>query len=80
MEFKYGCLSLIFALLAASTTAAFASDVMGEWTRADGMAKVRFSPCGGAVCGAISWVKDAKSPGKVGQKVFFDMKPAGDNQ
>ena len=70
---------LASAFLAASTAAALAGDVSGEWLRADGLAKVRFAPCGGAVCGAISWVKDPKAPGKVGQRVFFDMKPAGEN-
>ena len=68
------------ALATAMSSAAFAGDVTGEWARVDGLAKVRFAPCGSAVCGAITWVKDPKSPGKVGQQVFFDMKPAGDNK
>ena len=68
-------------VLAASATAACAGDAKGEWMRDDGKAKVRFTSCGGeAVCGAISWLRDPKNdPGKVGQKVFFDMKPKGDN-
>ena len=28
----------------------------------DGKGKVRFSPCGGAVCGAVTWVKDPERP------------------
>ncbi len=52
----------------------------GEWRREDGKAKVRFATCGAdAVCGSISWLRDANDPGKVGQQVFFDMKPHGDN-
>ena len=65
--------------LAASVNFALAGDVLGEWARDDGKAKVRFTPCGGAVCGAITWVRDADAKGKVGQRVFFDMKPSGDN-
>lgn len=69
----------MMASLLMAPTAAMAGDVTGVWLRADGLAKVRFAPCGGAVCGSISWVKDPKAPGKVGQKVFFDMKAAGEN-
>ena len=69
------------ALLAVVIPPARAGEVKGEWARDDGKAKVRFASCGGdAVCGAISWLRDpANDPGKVGQQVFFDMKPSGDN-
>jgi uncharacterized protein (DUF2147 family) len=73
------CSLMVCLALAASARVASAGDVLGEWARDDGKGQVRFSPCGGAVCGAITWVKDPNSPGKVGQRVFFDMKPAGDN-
>ena len=53
--------------------------MLGEWSRDDGKAKVRFAPCGEAVCGSISWLKDPTGAGKVGQRVFFDMKRAGDD-
>jgi uncharacterized protein (DUF2147 family) len=66
-------------IFASCATAAFAGDVTGEWARVDGKARVRFAPCGGAVCGSITWVKDTSGPAKVGQQVFFDMKPNGDN-
>ncbi len=65
--------------LAASASFALAGDVLGEWARDDGKAKVRFAPCGGAVCGAITWKRDANANGNIGQRVFFDMKPSGDN-
>jgi uncharacterized protein (DUF2147 family) len=70
---------LVCLALAASASSAFAGEVLGEWSRDDGKAKVRFAPCGGAVCGSIAWLKDPTGNGKVGQRVFFDMKPAGDN-
>lgn len=69
------------ALIAVGAAAgAQAGDATGTWLRADGTSKVRFSPCGGALCGTIAWLKNpADSKGKVGQRVFFDMKPNGDN-
>ena len=72
---------LAAAVLAGSIAAAAAGDVKGEWLRVDGKAKVRFVPCGSeAVCGSISWLRDPKNdPGKVGQQVFFDMQPKGED-
>ncbi len=67
------------ALLAVSAAGAYAGDVKGDWMRTDGKAKVRFASCGDAVCGSISWLRDPNDPGKVGQQVFFDMKPRGEN-
>ena len=57
---------------------AHAADVVGTWERDNGGSKVKFTPCGKAVCGSIAWLKpgaDAKA--KVGQQVFFDMMPTG---
>ena len=71
---------IVLAAATAFSTAALAADVTGEWLRADGVSKVRFSACGSAVCGTISWLKDPNAPAKVGQQVFFDMKPSGDNK
>ena len=60
--------------------AALAADLKGEWVRDDVMTKVRFARCGGdAICGSITWLRDPKSPAMVGQKVFFDMRPNGEN-
>ncbi len=70
---------LAFAALAASLHGVRAADILGEWARDDGKGKVRFAPCGPAVCGRVTWVRDATDPAKVGQQVFFDMKPSGEN-
>ena len=68
------------ALLAASVVGAAAGDAKGEWLRDNGEAKVRFAACGGgALCGSITWLRDHDGPAKVGQQVFFDMKPTGEN-
>ena len=72
--------SLLAGLAVLTTSLAMASDVTGEWIREDGAAKVRFSACGGdAVCGFIAWKKDPNGPAKIGEQVFFDMKPNGAN-
>ena len=72
-------LSLAAALLALTCAAASAADASGVWLRDSGASRVRIAPCGAALCGTIVWLKDADGPAKVGQKVFFDMKPNGDN-
>lgn len=58
---------------------AHAGDVAGEWVREDGKGKVKFARCGDAICGFVSGVSDAKAPVKIGDRVFWDMKPSGDN-
>ena len=58
---------------------AFAGDVTGVWLHQDGGSKVRIAPCGSALCGTITWLKDTKGATKVGERVFYDMVPAGDN-
>lgn len=71
---------VIAAVLATAASATIAGDVKGEWRREDGKAKVRFANCGsGALCGSISCLRDPNDPGKVGQQVFFDMKPRDEN-
>jgi uncharacterized protein (DUF2147 family) len=70
--------ALFAGLVILTASAAMAADVTGEWIRDDGMAKLRFSACGGdAVCGFIAGKKDTKGPAKTGEQVFFDLKPNG---
>jgi uncharacterized protein (DUF2147 family) len=71
-------LALAFALIGGAQCA-FAGDVAGVWLHQDGGSKVRFAPCGAAICGTIVWLKDTKGGAKVGQRVFFDMTPSGDS-
>ena len=73
--------AVLTAILAAPFFAApaAASDIVGVWLRDNGESKIRMAPCGGGVCGHISWMKTpGKNGGHVGQKVFYDMKPDGD--
>ena len=71
--------ALLAALTIAVTSSAMAGDVTGMWTRDDGSAKLRFSACGNAVCGFLAWKKEPDGPAKIGQQLFFDMKPNGEN-
>jgi uncharacterized protein (DUF2147 family) len=58
---------------------ACAEDVSGIWLHEAGTSKVRIAKCGDALCGHIVWLKSDKSPAKVGQRIFYDMKPSGEN-
>lgn len=63
------------AALAVLAGPAAAQEVTGTWLRDTGASKVRLAKCGEAVCGTISWLKDASGPAKLGQRIFYDMKP-----
>ncbi|MGN6116494.1 MAG: DUF2147 domain-containing protein [Nitrobacter sp.] len=76
------CLGAGAALVAMAGLAspALANDISGVWLRDTGASKVKFSRCGDAICGNIVWLKQGADPkAKVGQRVFFDMKPNGAN-
>jgi uncharacterized protein (DUF2147 family) len=64
-------------MLIAFAAPAAAQDVSGTWLRDTGASKVRFAKCGEAMCGTISWLKDPSGPAKLGQRIFYDMKPNG---
>jgi uncharacterized protein (DUF2147 family) len=48
---------------------------VGEWRIADGSANVAIHPCGGDLCGSVSWSKDGQM---IGKPVLINMKPNGD--
>ena len=76
MRRSFLALAAVFALAAP----AMAGDASGVWLRDTGASRVKIAPCGAALCGHIVWLKDpASSPAKMGERVFFDMKPDGDN-
>ena len=73
-------LLVALTIVAASAPAAIAGDLTGIWMRDDGSARLRFSACGGeAVCGFLAWKKDPGGRARIGQKLFSDMKPSGEN-
>jgi uncharacterized protein (DUF2147 family) len=72
------CLTLTALLL--TTGPGRADDVLGTWLRDNGAQQVKFEPCGDAICGNVVWLKPGSdSKAKIGQKLFFDMRPAGVN-
>lgn len=73
-------LTMAAAALAMAATQASAADVNGTWLRDTGLSQVKFAPCGGgALCGTLAWIKPGTdTKGKVGQRVFYDMKPDAD--
>jgi uncharacterized protein (DUF2147 family) len=72
------CLALAALLL--TTSSGRADDVFGTWLRDNGNVRVKFEPCGDAICGNIVWLKSGSdSKAKVGQRLFFDMRPDGAN-
>ena len=72
------CLALAALLL--STSSGRADDVFGTWLRDNGNVRVKFEPCGDAICGDIVWLKaDSGLNAKVGKRLFFDMRPNGAN-
>ena len=73
-------LLVALAVLAASAPPAVASELTGIWMRDDGSAKLRFSACGGnMMCGFLAWKKESGGAAKIGQRLFSDMKPNGED-
>jgi len=82
MDFGTGSKRAALAVLGllAGVASAGAQEVVGVWERDTGASRVRFSKCGEALCGSLSWLKDQNGPAKVGQRIFYDMKPNGANK
>ena len=64
----------------ASGGPALSQDVTGTWLRDTGASRVRFAKCGEAMCGTLAWLKDTSGPAKVGQRIFYDMKPSSEGK
>ena len=73
-------LVLALASGALAATPARADDIMGTWLRDSGASRVKFERCGDSVCGSLVWLKPGvETPAKIGQKIFYDMKPTAAN-
>ncbi|MGO8738507.1 DUF2147 domain-containing protein [Rhodoblastus sp.] len=70
---------LALAALASAGAAAASQEAEGVWLREDGASKIRFEPCGDALCGTVIWLRNPRSKAHVGEKVFFDMVRADQN-
>lgn len=75
----FGTLTTLGFVMGLIAAPALAADPAGIWLRDTGASKVRFAKCGAAWCGTIVWLRDANSPAKVGQRIFYDMMPNGEN-
>ena len=66
-------LSLFILTSPALATAALADITSGVWSRGDGNARVKISPCGAALCPINVWIK---SPGSenVGDRLVMNVK------
>jgi uncharacterized protein (DUF2147 family) len=72
------CLTSTALLL--TTSPSLAEEVLGTWLRDNGALKVKFEPCGDAICGNVVWLKPGSdSKAKIGQRLFFDMHPVAAN-
>jgi uncharacterized protein (DUF2147 family) len=70
----------ILMLSLSMTSPCRADELAGTWLRENGEVRIRFEPCGDAICGIIVWLKpDSGSRAKVGQRVFYDLRPDGKN-
>lgn len=73
MKKSLGRLLLALSIGLALPGVAQAQNPAGTWLREGGRSRVRIAPCGEALCGDIVWLRDPSGPGKVGQRVFYDM-------
>ncbi len=65
----------VLATAAALAMVSSAPGPIGEWKIADGTANVAIRPCGGDLCGFVSWAKESSTT--LGRQVLIDMKPDG---
>jgi uncharacterized protein (DUF2147 family) len=73
-------LHLALTALLLTTSPGLADEVFGTWLRDTGDEKVKFEPCGDAICGDIVWLKPGSGlNAKIGKRLFFDMRPSGAN-
>ena len=73
-------LSVVMTAFLLTSSPGFADDVLGIWLRDNGNVQVKFETCGDAVCGNVAWLKPGSdSKAKLGQRLFFDMRPSGVN-
>lgn len=61
------------ALALGATAFAHGNSILGTWTSDTGATKINFAPCGDAICGTISWLKDTRGKAKVSPRVFTGL-------
>ena len=71
--------TIVVGLVSWLAVPALADEAKGVWLRQEGAARVKIASCGASLCGTIVWLKETGGLGRVGQRVFFGMKPSGSN-
>ncbi|MGA2044762.1 MAG: DUF2147 domain-containing protein [Roseiarcus sp.] len=66
----------VVALIAGDGAAA-GDPRLGAWARGDGDARVMMAFIDGKLCATNTWIRDSRSGEKVGDRLIFDVSPAG---
>jgi uncharacterized protein (DUF2147 family) len=64
--------------LLVAPASSLAEDAQGVWLVEERDAHVRIAPCGGDLCGWITWLKHSSGLAKTGQRVLWDMRAQSD--
>lgn len=81
-------LALAAFLASAGAHSALAADAKGEWIRPSGASKIKIVPCGNALCGSLSWLREPRNDSKnpdpakrsrplLGTQIVQSMVPTG---
>jgi uncharacterized protein (DUF2147 family) len=76
------CIAVLAAavpLVACPVSASAGPDILGEWVRRDGTARIHVASCGHQVCATNTWIKDASSGEQVGDRLVMTLEPQGDS-
>lgn len=63
--------------LASPASAQAGGEMYGEWSRGDGIARVRIAPCGGEVCAVNTWIRPGVVDEKMGDRLVMNITPSG---
>nr|WP_181707629.1 DUF2147 domain-containing protein [Chthonobacter rhizosphaerae] len=77
---------VVAAILVSGVAPSAAADATGVWARPNGASRIEISPCGGALCGRIVWMRspqpDTRNPDParrseplVGRRIMSGLKP-----
>jgi uncharacterized protein (DUF2147 family) len=69
--------AIAVVLLVAGDGAAAGDPLLGAWARGDGDARVVLVYVDGKLCAINTWIRDPRSGEKVGDRLYFDVSPAG---
>jgi uncharacterized protein (DUF2147 family) len=80
MRKTWGSLLLSFFILSGMPAPLLASSgpenqLLGNWARDDGGARIKIVPCGANFCATNTWVKDPNGKEHVGDELILTVKP-----